>query len=238
MHMREKIESEEWPHGTEIPSQNYFAKLFGFSTMTVRDAVGVLVAEGMIHKQQGRHSRVNWPNPVHRLSINARPTARLGPKTRLIEFADGAEAGPVTREWSEGDVEVPKWVARWLELEAGATMLRRRQKLFVEGAPILMSTSYLPAGLTGGEGWREVEVGQLALTGHAMATTFVEERTRTSIGEECEELDLPRGVPVLLVCRPYQVPASEAGSPVRAGVLIVARGDYVYTRHAGVDGSD
>jgi hypothetical protein len=190
----------------------------------------------MIHKHPGRHSRVNGLNPLHQLAINARSAARHGPRTRLIEFTSGAGAGAVTREWREGDVEVPKWVARWLEIEAGATMLRRRLKLFVGGVPILMSTSFLPVGLTGGEGWRDVEVGQLALTGHTMTTTFVEERTRMSMGEECDELDMPRGVPVLLVSRPYQVlPSSEATSPVRAGVLIVARGDYVYTHHAKVD---
>jgi hypothetical protein len=195
-----------------------------------------MVAEGMIHKHQRRHTRVNWLNPLHRLSINARSTTRDGPRTQFVEFANGAGTGSVTREWTETDVQVPKWVARWLELEAGATMLRRRLKLFVGDVPILMSTSFLPVGLTGGEGWRDVEVGQLALTGLTMTTTFVEERTRMSTGEECEEFDMPRGVPVLLVCRPYQVsPLSETTPPARAGVLIVARGDYVYTRHADVD---
>jgi hypothetical protein len=190
----------------------------------------------MVYKRHGRLPRVSWPNPLHRLSINMRSAAGHGPRTQLVEFAN---ARSVTREWSEGDVEVPKWVARWLELEAGAAMLGRRLKLFVEGVPILMSTSFLPVGLTGGEGWRDVEVGQLALVGHAMTTTFVEERTRMPTGEEREEFDMPKGVPVLLVCRPYQVLlSSEATSPVRAGVLIVARSDYVYTRHAEVDGPD
>jgi len=84
MHLRKKIESEEWPHGYEIPSLDCLASQFGFSTATVRDAIGVLAAEGMIEKHQGRRSRVNWPNPVHRLSINARSTACLDPESPFL----------------------------------------------------------------------------------------------------------------------------------------------------------
>ena len=235
--LREKIESGEWPHGYKIPSQKELAEQFGFSVQTVRNAVGALAEEGLIHKNQGQLSIVNWPNPPHRLFIDTRPAALGEPRTPLVELTIDADAGPVTREWTEGGVEVPKWVARWLELEARTTMLRRRQKLSVEGVPILMSTTFLPVGLPGGDKWRDVEVGQLALTGHAMTTTFVDDWARMPTGEELEQLDMHRGVPVLLVCRPYLVlPSPEAASPVRAGVLVVARGDYVYVRRPDVDG--
>jgi len=235
--LREKIESEEWPHGYQIPSQQKLSEKFGCSVQTARNAVGVLAEEGIIIKRQGRLSLVNWPNPLHRLVIDKQPAALEEPRAPFVELAIGAGTGAVTREWTEADVEVPKWVARWLELEARTTMLSRRQKLSVGGVPILMSTSFLPVGLAGGDGWQHVEVGQLALTGHGMTTTFVDDWARMPMADEFEQLAMHRGVPVLLVSRPYQVlPSPEATSPVRAGVLVVARCDHVYIRRPDVDG--
>jgi GntR family transcriptional regulator len=235
--LREKIESGEWPPGREIPSQRELEEQTGFSVQTVRNAVGVLADEGMIYKQRGRRSIVNWSDPPHRLLTGTRPAALEEPRAPFVELDIDAGTGEATSEWTEDHVEVSKWVARWLKLDVGTTMRRRRQKRLVGGVSILMSTSFLPVDLPGGEGWRDVEVGQLALTGHTMTTTFVDDWARMPTGEEFEQLGMHRGVPVLLVCRPYRVlPSPEATSPVRAGVLVVARCDYVYLRRLDVDG--
>src|SRR5215470_10889085 len=204
-YLREKIESGEWPPGHEVPSQTKLSEQTGFSVETVRNAVSVLAEAGMIYTKQGRPSLVTLPNPPHRLFIDTRPAALDEPRTPFVELAIDAGTGEVTREWTEADTEVPKWVARWLELDAGTTMLRRRLKQSVAGVPVVMSTTFLPVGLPGGDKWRDVEVGQLALTGHAMTTTFVDDWARMPTGEELEQLDMHRGVPVLLVCRPYLV---------------------------------
>jgi DNA-binding GntR family transcriptional regulator len=236
-YLREMIESEEWPHDHEIPSQNELKDQFGVSLQTARNAIGRVTEEGMLYTTRGLRSRVNWPNPPHRLFIDTRPVTLEEPRTPFVELTIGAGAGPVKREWTESDVQVPKRVAWWLELEAGATMLRRRQIVFVGRVPILMSTSFLQVGLTGGEGWRDVEAAQLALTEHMVTTTFVNDWSRMPRGEEFEQLHMRRGEPVKLVCRPYQVfPSAEAGSPVQAGVMVVARSDYVYTRYPDPDG--
>jgi GntR family transcriptional regulator len=232
-YLREKIISEEWKYGDKTPSQSELVDQFGYSEETCRNGILRVAEEGMIHTSRGVSSRVIWPNPPHRLLIGTRPLTLEEPKTQFVKLAIGVGAGSVTREWSESDVEVSKWVARWLELETGATMLMRRLKLFVGGVPILMSTSFLPVGLTGGEGWRNMEVGQLALTEHAMTTTFVDDWSRMPTREEFERLNMFRGVPVLLVCRPCQVlPSPEAGSAVPAGVMIIARSDHVYICHS------
>src|SRR5215470_13576748 len=104
--LREKIESEEWPHGHKVPSQKKLSEQFGFSVQTVRNAVSALAEVGMIYKRRGRPSRVTWPNPLHQLVIGTRPAALGEPRAPYVELAIGAGTEAVTREWTEADFEV------------------------------------------------------------------------------------------------------------------------------------
>jgi GntR family transcriptional regulator len=52
------IRRGEWPPGAPIPSEPQLSARFGVSRMTVRQAVGELVAQGLLVRQRGRATRV------------------------------------------------------------------------------------------------------------------------------------------------------------------------------------
>ena len=52
--VRERIESGEYLPGTVIPSENEFAKNYGIHRLTVRNAIDVLVQEGILKRVQGK----------------------------------------------------------------------------------------------------------------------------------------------------------------------------------------
>jgi GntR family transcriptional regulator len=52
--LKHKIESNEWPVGSQIPTEDELCKMFGVSRATVRTAVLELVRHGYLKRQQGK----------------------------------------------------------------------------------------------------------------------------------------------------------------------------------------
>jgi Transcriptional regulators len=52
--IRNKIEEGEFPPGMAIPSENDLADTYGINRMTVRNAIDVLVSEGILKRVQGK----------------------------------------------------------------------------------------------------------------------------------------------------------------------------------------
>lgn len=52
--IRAKIEAEEYPPGTAIPSENALADHYGVNRLTVRSAIDTLVKEGLLKRVQGK----------------------------------------------------------------------------------------------------------------------------------------------------------------------------------------
>jgi DNA-binding GntR family transcriptional regulator len=52
--IKKKIESSEWPVGSQIPTEEEICKIFNVSRATVRTAVMELVREGYLKRQQGK----------------------------------------------------------------------------------------------------------------------------------------------------------------------------------------
>lgn len=50
----DKIASGAWPAGTRLPTVADLAKQYGVAAVTIRGALGLLVAQGLIHSRQGR----------------------------------------------------------------------------------------------------------------------------------------------------------------------------------------
>ncbi len=52
--LKNRIEDKEWTEGSKIPTEKELAKFYGTSMITVRQAVGLLVNEGLLIKKQGK----------------------------------------------------------------------------------------------------------------------------------------------------------------------------------------
>jgi chorismate-pyruvate lyase len=172
--------------------------------------------------------------PPHRLVVESPP-----PGTRaLTSFVPAPSTDPVRQEWTEYDTVITPDLSARLGMPAGTTMVQRTLRVHVADEPVLLSHSYLPPQLTDGDGpdWhrnQHLAVGQLALASHTTVDArpiYLEQYNRTATAAEATAMHMPdRRVHVLVHAQPHLVTIPNAGT-VRAGVLIVARGDRVYVR--------
>jgi GntR family transcriptional regulator len=59
--IRQKIANGEFPNGSKIPSEAAIGKHYGLSTMTVRQAIGVVAERGLLRRIQGSGTYVTSP---------------------------------------------------------------------------------------------------------------------------------------------------------------------------------
>lgn len=239
--LRTLIESERWPDGYLIPSQATLAEQYGMSVRTARDAVTLLVEDGLALRSQGKRTRVYQPEPPHQIVIQQRldPNGRLAePSRQVVSFLQGLDTGPIRRHWDVDTVRMTGRDGRRLGLEAGATVLRRSLIVSIGGEPVLASNSFLPAAVTPVTGitavtgdagaWREAEIGDLALRGLPVTPGAVTVHSRSPTLAEAKALAIARGIPVFVFSRPYRVSLDADQTRSRpAGVLVVARSDRV-----------
>ncbi|GAB2706843.1 GntR family transcriptional regulator [Kitasatospora kifunensis] len=101
----------------------------------------------------------------------------------------------------------PELIAGVLGLEPGEPVCVRHRRFVLDGKPVLLSTSYLPAALVAGTLITQPDSGpggsyaRLAEIG-AKPVHFREEiRSRMPAKDEGARLELSAGTPVILVCR-------------------------------------
>jgi len=226
--------SGDWEDRHIMPSEAEMAKEHGVSKTTMRRAIDVLVGEGLIEKGQGKHSRVRLRPPAYRLVINqtqaGRPTDWVAEPPLSIRRP---ETGSEKRKWTESTVAVPRGYAASLGLEPHAKMVQRVMKLTIDGEPILTSTSYLPVdlaehGTEDGTGWRDAEIGQLALNGYVVTSEFMEDQNRMPAPTERAALGMPKNVLIRIISHQCQV--LMADQTILAGVIVLARSDRVCLR--------
>jgi GntR family transcriptional regulator len=234
--LRTLIESEQWPDGYLIPSQAVLAEQYGMSVRTARDAVTLLVEDGLALRNQGKRTRVYQPDPPHQIAVHQRldPKGRVAePGLRVVSFLQGLETGPIRRHWDVDTVRMTGRDGRRLGVEAGTTVLRRALIVSIGGAPVLASNSFVPADVAAAAGdaggWRDAEVGDLALSGLPVKSGTVSVHSRSPTLAEAKALAIARGIPVFVFSRPYRVfPGADSTRSRPAGVLVVARSDRVY----------
>jgi len=76
---KEKIESGEWPPGTQTPTEDELCKSYDVSKVTVREAIQELVREGYLKRQQGKGTFV----------LYAVPHLGFAMRTRLTDVING-----------------------------------------------------------------------------------------------------------------------------------------------------
>jgi GntR family transcriptional regulator len=230
--LRARILSGEWADGYVVPSQEELVEKYDVSVVTVRNAIDVLVGEGLIDKSQGRQSRVTYRDPSHRLVVRLHQASTADRVAEPpISFTQDPEAGTPVRRCAERVLRMPREYGRLLGLREGVEVVERAILLSIDREPVLVSMSYLPVELADdGQWWRGAEVGQLALHGYVVTAEYVDERSRMPRPEEAAQLSLRKGVPLKILSHPCWVVSGERR--VLAGVIVLARGDRVFLRWA------
>lgn len=229
--VRARIAGGELAAGDQLPSERELMEGFGASRGTVRNAVSLLKAEGLVEVEHGRGAYVRRLPPVRRLSFDrfARRHRDAGKAAYLAEMeSESREAGVevirVERDVASVDV------ARALGLAAGDPVLVRARRYLADGYPMEIATSYLPWRLVVGSQMTHENPGpggiyaRLEEAGHRLGSFTEEVSARMPTPEETRALRLAPGVPVLHLLR---TAIDTDGVPVEICDTVMAADRYV-----------
>jgi GntR family transcriptional regulator len=132
-HLADQIRTGRYKPFDRLPTELELSEEFRVSRITVRQAIGRLLAQNLVVRKQGKGTFVAGPAVRHDLQgrkgiIEELRSQGIDPQTKLLEF---------------GAVEPTEQIRRRLG-EAGA-LVRIRRLYSVNGAPFAVTTTHLPA---------------------------------------------------------------------------------------------
>ncbi|MFF4216398.1 GntR family transcriptional regulator [Streptomyces nondiastaticus] len=167
--------------------------------------------------------------PIRRKSIQ-RLTEATWAAGRSIWSADSAARDVTVDRIEVTEQSAPAHVAVALGLVPESAVCVRSRRFVLDGRPVLLSTSYLPADLVAGSPVLEDDTGpggvyaRLAELG-AKPVHFREEiRCRMPSADEAGRLGLASGTPVILICR---TAFAEDGRAVEVNEMTLDAASYV-----------
>lgn len=188
--------------GAQLPTEADLMERYSVARNTARDALGILVNEGLIipRRPQGYFVRT-----LQR--IDYRPQNDLRPRPALTAqdtfFTEQSLAGRSPAQTIEVAItEPPPDVASRLKLPSGELTVARRRVRFLDGEPFHLNDSYYPLSVAEGTAImspQDVAIGvnhELAAHGHLQVRAVDEILVRMPTPDEVTRLDLAPGTPV------------------------------------------
>lgn len=134
--LRSKLENGEWGPGDRIPTEDELSQRYQISKITVRHAIGRLVDEGLLYRQQGKGTFV------------AKPKIEQGPLV-LMSFSEqmqqwGLRPGSVLLKREV--VPAGMKVAKELQVEEGTLVSEIQRLRLADDEPMGIQTSSIPLG--------------------------------------------------------------------------------------------
>lgn len=205
--LKADIEAGRYGPGDRLPGENDLMATYDVARMTARQALGVLRSEGLAEARKGAGVFVRRFRPLRRHGIQRLARDRWG-SGRSVWSADlDDERELVVDQLSVTEGQATASVATVLGLTPGDSVWMRSRRFVLDGKPVLLSVSHLPAGLITGSAITRPDSGpggtyaRLAELGHAPARFREEIRSRMPTTAEAQDLGLPSGTPVILICR-------------------------------------
>jgi GntR family transcriptional regulator len=161
-------------------------------------------------------------------------TQDLAHKSIWTAEAEGRDLAVDQAEVSE--VDAPDHVRALLGLPEDAKVVLRSRRFVLDGKPVLVSRSWLPAAIALGTAIAQRDTGaggiyaRLTELGHAPARFREDLRSRMPLPAEIERLELSPGTPVVEICR---VALDAAGSPVEVNEMTADSSAYVFRYEFG-----
>ncbi|AJE83995.1 GntR family transcriptional regulator [Streptomyces albus] len=227
--LKAAIEAGEYGPGDRLPGENDLMATYEVARMTARQALGVLQSEGLAEAKKGAGVYVRDFRPLRRQGIKRLSAEQWG-NGRSIWAAD---LGDRTLDVDQVEVRedpVPDHIAPVLDIEPGAPVCVRSRRFVLDGKPVMLATSYLPAQLVAGSAIMQTDTGpggiyaRLGELGHKPVHFREEIRSRMPGQAEVDALRLSVGTPVMLVCR---TAFTEEGAPVEVNEMTLDSASYV-----------
>lgn len=206
--VRDQIASGELAPSDALPSERMLMDTYGAARGTVRQAIGLLRAEGLIEVEHGRGSFVRPSPPIRRLAYDrfARRHREAGRAAFLAE-AEKEGRRPEVEILHVGRGKAPADVAEQLGLDQGAAVLVRHRRYLADGQPVEVATSFIPWGLANGTAMTRKNTGpggiyaRIEELGHRLARFTEDVTARMPTPDEVRLLALGPGVPVFRLLR-------------------------------------
>ena len=204
---------------------------YGAARGTVRQAIATLRTEGLVDIEQGRGAFVRRRPPVQRKAYDrfARRHREAGKAAYLIELEEEGRR-PEVEVLEVAPAPASAEIARLLQVPEGTQVLVRRRRYLADGQPMELATSYLPWELVQGTKITEANTGpggiyaRLEELGHRLKRFTEDVRARMPLPEETRALQLPQGVPVIVLVR---VAYDREDMPVEVCDTVMASDRYV-----------
>jgi GntR family transcriptional regulator len=224
--LREAILSGDLQDGDRLPGENALMAQYGIARATARQALSVLINEGLAVPKRGSGVYVRQFRPIRRHG-SRRLSREQWERGQAIWDSD-TSGRPYTVDDVNIDREIAEdSVARVLN---SAEVWVRRRRYSVDGRPVQLAVSHFPADLVEdtpitqenpGPGGVYARLGDL---GHAPAHFTEEVRARMPHPHETVQLDLPAGTPVIVIGR---IAYTAAGVPVEINEMVLDSASYV-----------
>lgn len=229
--LRQRINTKDLVAGQKLPSETELIEEYGTGRATVRQALRVLMVEGLLRSQRGVGVFVRERAAIRRMSLDRFSRAqRLAGKAALV-----AEAESQGRSWRQemielAEVPAPAVVAARLDIQEDEPVFVRRRRMFIDGVPTQYADSYFPADIARRTPIVEENSGpggvyaRLEELGHQL-TRFREELSfRMPTPDEARGLQLGAGVPVVDLIRT----AYAGDTPVEVFVSVAAGDKHIF----------
>lgn len=192
--LKTEIASGAFEKGSRLPTESEIAARFGVNRHTVRRAIAALTNEGVLRADQGRGTFV----------ASAPLSYPIGSRTRFSEIVSGQNKTASGRMIGSGNEEADALLADCLNVPIGTLLTRIETLRVVEGAPVLVGTSWFDQDLFPTLVKAYAETGSFTA---AMKQNGVDDYTRkqTRISAEIIDpqdavlLEMPPGLPVLVL---------------------------------------
>jgi GntR family transcriptional regulator len=176
--------------------------------MTIRQALGVLKGEGLIVAEHGRGVFVRRRPPVRRLASDrfARRHRERG-KAAFLAEAEGVGGEAAVDELEVTEEQPSVVVAERLALRRRERVIARRRRYLIDGRPVELATSFVPASIARGTEIAKPNSGpggiyaRLEELGHRLDHFDEEIRSRMPRPDEAARLTMASGVPVFELIR-------------------------------------
>lgn len=230
--LREEIVSGRIEPGKKLPSERELVEQYGTASQTVKQAIGLLKAEGLVEGRKGSGVYVREAPVITRVGMD-----RFSRSKRAAgRAAQQAEAEAAGLSWKQevlhlGEVPAPAWVADVYGIAEEAPVFVRRRREWVGDQPNQLADSYYRPEVVDGTAIKELKTGpggslaRLEEAGHRIVRFREQLKTGMPSPEEVRSLRLPEGVPVF---RMRRVTFAESG-PVEVFESVMAGDRFEFT---------
>ncbi|MQB02354.1 MAG: UTRA domain-containing protein, partial [Actinobacteria bacterium] len=205
--LRAQIVSEQLAPGQKLPSERELMETYDTARATIRQALRVLLAEGLVESRRGVGVFVRQRGPVRRLAADRFARRHREAGKAALTYEAESQGRTVRQELLElAEVPAPETVAVRLDIDEDKPVFVRRRRMFIDETPMQLADSYFPLEIAQGR-IREENSGpggvyaRIEDAGHTL-TRFTEELSfRMPTPDEARALHLGSGVPVIDLIR-------------------------------------